>query len=346
MRMVFIFLLPLLCLNLGIPAVYAEQTHPFSIHDMLAMDRLSDPQVSPDGSQIVFTLRTTDLEADKGRTDLWLVGVDGADLRRLTSHEAGDYNPRWAPDGKSIYFLSSRNDSSQVWRIRIDGGEAEQITDLPLDAANLLVSPDGNHIAVTMEVFPGSTPQATKEKLEEIDERKATGKIYGKIFVRHWDTWKDGRRSHLFVMPLTAGEPVDVMLDMDADTPSKPFGGPEEITFTPDSHSVIFSARDVGAEEPWSTDFDLYLAPIDGSKPPKCLTEKNQAWDTNPLFSPDGKTLAYLAMKSPGYESDRLRIVLQTWPKGRKRVLTEKWDRSPSALCFSPDGKRKAPSVR
>lgn len=339
MRLVLIFLSSLLCSNLGVSALRAEQTHPFSINDMLAMERLSDPQVSPDGGQIVFTLRTTDLKADKGRTDLWLVGVDGADLRRLTSHKAGDYNPRWAPDGKAIYFLSTRSDSSQVWRIRIDGGEAEQITDLPLDAANLLVSPDGNRIAVTMEVFPGTTPQATKEKLDEIDERKATGKIYEKIFVRHWDTWKDGRRSHLFVMPLTEGEPVDVMLDMDADTPSKPFGGPEEITFTPDSKSVIFSARDVGAEEPWSTDFDLYLAPIDGSKPPKSLTDKNQAWDTNPLFSPDGKTLAYLAMKRPGYESDRLSIVLQNWPKGRKRILTEKWDRSPSAICFSADGK-------
>jgi len=339
MRLVSLCLLSVLWLNLGISAVYAGETHPFSIHDMLAMDRISDPQVSPDGSQIVFTLRTTDLEADKGRTDLWLIGTDGANLRRLTSHEAGDYNPRWAPDGKSIYFLSTRSDSSQVWRIRIDGGEAEKITDLPLDAANLIISPDGEHIAFTMEVFPGTTPQATKEKLDEIEERKATGRIYEQIFVRHWDTWKDGRRSHLFVMPIAGGEPIDVMLDMDADTPSKPFGGPEEITFSPDSRSVIFSARDVGAEEPWSTDFDLYLAPIDGSKPPKCLTEKNQAWDTNPLFSPDGKTLAYLAMKRPGYESDRLRIVLQNWPKGRKRVLTEKWDRSPSALCFSADGK-------
>ena len=103
------------------------------------------------------------------------------------------------------------------------------------------------------------------------------------------------------------------MKDMNADTPSKPFGGPEEITFTPDSKAVIFSARDVGPKEPWSTDFDLYLAPIDASTAPKCLTEDNEAWDTCPLFSPDGKTLAYLAMTRPGYESDRLRIVLRKW---------------------------------
>ncbi|MBN2269420.1 MAG: S9 family peptidase [Sedimentisphaerales bacterium] len=339
MRQVSVFLSLALCFSFGLSALYGQETHPFSIHDMLAMKRISEPQVSPDGARIVFTLRTTDLEADKGRTDLWLVGTDGGELRRLTSHEAGDSNPRWAPDGKSIYFLSSRSDSSQVWRIRIDGGEAEQVTNMPLDAANLLVSHDGGHIAFTMEVFPGSTPQATKERLDEIEQRKATGRIYERIFVRHWDTWKDGRRSHLFVMPTGGGEPVDVMPDMDADTPSKPFGGPEEMTFTPDSQGVVFSARDVGAEEAWSTDFDLYFAPIDSSEPPKCLTEKNEAWDTSPLFSPDGKILAYLAMKRPGYEADRFRIILQDWPKGRKRVLAEKWDRSPSALCFSPDGK-------
>jgi dipeptidyl aminopeptidase/acylaminoacyl peptidase len=126
---------------------------------------------------------------------------------------------------------------------------------------------------------------------------------------------------------------------MDADTPSKPFGGAEEITFTPDGRGVIFSARDVGRQEPWSTDFDLYLAPIDGSKPPKCLTEKNEAWDTHPLFSPDGGTLAYLAMARPGYESDRFRIVLRSWPSDKERVLTQNWDRSPSSICFSSDGK-------
>jgi dipeptidyl aminopeptidase/acylaminoacyl peptidase len=340
---------------------------------MLAMDRLSDPQVSPDGRWIVFVLRETDLEDNRGRTNLWLVRTDGTGLSRLTSHPQNDSNPRWSSDAKSVWFLSTRSESSQVWRIRIDGGEAEQVTDQPLDVENLVIldKPDGKYIAFTMEVFPDcNTVAQTKDRLDEIKQRKTSGRIYERIFVRHWDSWKDSRRSHLFVMsmeksvrpssfvsrqssfdsrdtmedgrgmlPPTTNDVIDVMWGMDVDTPSKPFGGPEEITFTPDGKGLIFTARDVGREEPWSIDFDLYWVPVDGSQPPKCLTEENKAWDSHPIFSPDGGTLAYLATARPGYESDRFRIVLRSWPDSKQRILTENWDRSPSSICFSADGK-------
>ncbi len=329
-----------LLITLGIVSSKSQgATHLFSVHDMLAMDRISDPQVSPDNKWIVFVVRTTDLEANRGRTDLWLVDVEGKNLRRLTTSPENDLNPRWAPDGKSIWFLSSRSGSSQVWRIKVDGGEAEQITKQPLDINNLIVSPDGKHIAFTMRVFPGSSPEKTKQKLDEIKNRKASGKIFDRLFIRHWDTWEDGRRSHLFVMKVSGGDPLDLMKRMDADTPSRPFGGPEEITFTPDGKGLIFTTRNAGRKEAWSTNFDLYLVPIDGSKKPQCLTEKNKAWDTTPVFSPDGKTLAYLAMKRPGYESDRYRIVLRDWPNGKERILTENWDRSPISLCWSKNSK-------
>ncbi|MHC4622519.1 MAG: prolyl oligopeptidase family serine peptidase [Planctomycetota bacterium] len=316
------------------------ETHPFSAHDILAMKRISDAQVSPDGRRIVFVVRETDLEANRGRTDLWLSGVAGTGLLRLTTHPENDSNPRWGPDSKSVWFLSERSGSSQVWRIAVDGGEAQQVTEQPLDVGNLVVSADGKHIGFTMEVFPDcSTVSEVKERLDKIKESKASGRVYERLFVRHWDAWKDGRRSHLFVSGSEGGEAVDVMRGMDADTPSKPFGGPEEITFTPDGKGVIFSARDAGRAEAWSTDFDLYWAGIDGSEPPKCLTERNEAWDTFPLFSPDGRTVAYLAMARPGYESDRFRIVLRSWPRGGERVLTEDWDRSPSLICWSADSK-------
>ena len=341
MRILALATLAVLAIAAGLPAG-AGGTHPFSVHDMLAMDRISDPQVSPCGKWIAFTVRETDLEANRGRTDIWMVGVDGKGLRRLTTDPENDWNPRWDPKGEGIFFLSTRSGSAQAWFLPLAGGEARQLTHLPVDAGNLVVSPDGSHLAVTVEVFPGcgGDLDCTRRKLDERKGRKASGRLYTKLFVRHWDTWEDGRRSHLVVVDREGKHPVDVMAGMDTDTPSQPFGGPEEITFTPDGKELVFSAKpELGSEEAWSTNFELWAVPVDGSAPPRNLTADNPAWDTQPVFSPDGKTLAWLAMKVPGYESDRYRVVLMDWPSGRRRVLTEDWDRSPRSIAWSADGK-------
>ncbi len=306
------------------------------------MDRISDPQVSPRGDRIVFVRRKTDLQADRGRTSLWLADLEGGSPTRLTAEAGSDSNPRWDPSGDAIYFLSGRSGSSQVWRISSAGGEARQVTDLPLDVANLVVSPSGRHLAFTMDVFPDcETLRCTERRLAEVESAAGSGQAFDRLFVRHWDHWKDGRRSHLFVLRARAGaalQPVAVTAGLDADVPSKPFGGPEEIAFTPSEDGVVFAARDAGAAEAWSTDFDLYWAPIDGALPPRNLTDSNPAWDTHPVFSPDGSTLAYLAMERPGYESDRFRIVLRDWESGEERVLTEAWDRSAGGITFAADG--------
>ena len=334
----FILPLALSCAPLAFAAV-TQDTHPFGVRDLIAFDRILEPKVSPDGRQVVFTVSALDWDANKRRSDLWLVNVDGTGLRKLTSHEAADTSGTFAPDGKSIYFLSTRSGSSQIWALPLDGGEPRAVTSLPLDVGAFVLSQDGTKLALAMEVFPGTTVTETKTRLDAQAANKASGKIYDALFMRHWDTWADGRRSHIFVMPVAGGEPIDVMKAMDADTPSKPFGGSEECTFTPDGKGIVFSARDVGREEAWSTNFDLFFAPADGSVPPKNLTKANPAWDTAPVFSPDGKTLAYLAMSRPGFEADRFRIVLRSWPDGADRVLTENWDRSPSALVFAPGGR-------
>ena len=328
----------------ALPAAAAEP-HPFTIQDLLAMDRITEPQPSPKGDRVVFVVRTTDLEANRGRTDLWMANLDGSGLIRLTTDPAGDNNPRWAPDGGSIYFLSTRSGSSQVWRIPTPGtagGDAVQVTNLPLDVANLTVSPDGSRLAFSLEVFVDCpTIACTKERLDQKEKTKASGLLYqgDAGFFRHWDTWSAGLRNHLFVMPIAGGEPVDLSRGMNADTPSRPFGGAEEFTFSPDGRTVVFTARDGGREEPWSTDFDLYQVPVDGSQPPRNLTDANPAWDTQPVFSPDGKTLAYLAMARPGFEADRLRIKLRDLATGRERVLADEWDRSANEVLFSPDGR-------
>ena len=235
--------------------------------DLVSMDRVSDPQVSPDGRQVAFVLSEVDLDADRRRTDIWLVGVDGGDPLRLTSDPAADFNPRWAPDGAGLYFLSTRSGSSQVWRVTLDGETAIPITDLPLDLSNLTLSPDASHLAFSIEVFADCpTLDCTAARLEERQAAATTGQLYDRGFVRHWDTWEDGRRSHLFVMPVTGGAPVDLMAGIDGDSPSVPFGGAEEFAFTPDGRSLVLTSRPGGPDEPWSTNFDLWLAPIDGSR--------------------------------------------------------------------------------
>ncbi len=337
----------LLSALLAVPA--SAERRPFTAEDLVMMNRISDPQVSPDGTRIAYVLRTTDLEANKGRTDLWMVGLDGSAPRRLTTDPASDSSPRFSADGASLYFLSTRSGSSQVWKLPLGGGEAQQVTDLPAGVANLLASPDGEYLAFSLEVFVDCavTPEGGKrnvvdctvKRLEEKESAKTTGRLYDQLFIRHWDTWKDGRRSHLFVHEIGGdGEPIDLSAGMDADVPSKPFGGVSEIAFAPDGEGIVFAARDAGAGEAWSTDFNLYHARLDGSGEPRRLTP-NPAWDTHPVFSPDGETLAYAAMERSGFEADRFRIVLRGWPEGEERILAEDWDRSAGDMVFSADGK-------
>lgn len=315
-------------------------THPFSVQDLVRLDRISSTQLSPDGKTLVFVLRKTDMDANRGRTDLWMVDTAGKHLKQLTRHTAADFNPLWSPDGSKIYFISTRSGSPQVWTISVKGGEAIQKTDLPLGVGNLVLSPDGSKMAFSMEVYPElDSIEETVTKLEKIKNSKVTGKIFDKVFIRHWDTWADGRRSHVFVMPTAGGDPVDVMKGMDADSPAKPFGGAEEITFTPDNKNIIFTADASGREEAWSTNFDLFLTPVDGSSKPVCLTSNNKAWDTQPVFSPNGKYLAYLAMEKPGYEADRFRIMIRSWPKGTEKELAPEWDYSPGSIAWSQNSR-------
>ena len=328
----------------SLAASAAAETHPFSVHDMLAMDRISEAQVSTDGRLVAFTVSATDLAANRRRTDVYLADVGGAWSRRLTQHEASDSGPRWSADGHALYFLSSRSGSSQVWRLRLDGGEAERVTNEPLDVDAFDLVPGGKGLVLAMSVFPNATPAESAARVEAAQKAKASGRIYERLFVRHWDTWEDGRRNHLFYYPLPAGPARDLMPALDADCPTKPFGGTEDFAVAPAGDRLVFSARDVGREEAWSTNFDLFEVPLDGSAAPRRLTS-NPAWDGRPLFSPDGKTLAYLAMSRAGFEADRFRIVLRNRETGAERTLdlradgSPRGDRSPNEMVFSRDGR-------
>jgi dipeptidyl aminopeptidase/acylaminoacyl peptidase len=318
--------------------------HPFSVEDLVRMQRVSEPVLSPDGRTAVFTVRETDLAANRGRTDLWALDIatKAAQPRRLTTHPEGDSSPEWTADGREIYFLSTRSGSSQVWRLPANGGEAIQVTDLPLDVGSFHVASHAGRLAVTLEIFPDCNDlPCTVDRLKEAKNVKDSGEVYDRLFVRHWDAWSDGRISQLFVLKLNNGvatEPVSVSKALDADVPSKPFGDASEYTFSPDGSKLVFSTRLKGKSEPWSTNFDLYEVGVDGSGL-RNLTEDNAAWDTQPVFSRDGSQLAWRAMERAGFEADRFHIVIMDMKSGQRRALTKDWDRSVDAMAFANDGR-------
>jgi dipeptidyl aminopeptidase/acylaminoacyl peptidase len=326
-------------------------TKPFTADDLVRLARVSDPQVSPDGRRVAYSLRETDMEANRGRNDLWLLELDGrgsagaaAAPRRLTQHPASDSAPRWAPDGRGLYFLSSRGGSSQVWYLSLTGGEPQPVTDLPLDVGSFEVSPRGDRLAVSMEVFPDCADlKCTVDRKAAQGKQKATGKVYDRLFVRHWDTWKDGTLSQLFTVSMgadgKAGAPVKVSGGVVGDVPSKPFGGDEDYTFSPDGSRIVFSARLADRTEPWSTNFDLYEVAADGSGAPRNLTADNPAWDAQPVFLGNGD-LAWLAMARPGFEADRYTVMLRSARDGKTRALTADWDRSVGHVGTTFDRKR------
>jgi dipeptidyl aminopeptidase/acylaminoacyl peptidase len=343
---------PLLCLALSLRAAAAagepaaagampasSAPHPFSARDLVGFERLGEPQPSPDGRWIVFTRRSYDWDANKTSTHLWLVSSDGQALRPLTAAGAADTSPRWSPDGRTIAFLSDRGGSTQIYTIDPLGGEAAPLTRFPVEIGTFRWSPDGRRLAFSAEVYPDCADlkcTADRDKARADDPVKAS--IFTSLPIRHWDAWEDGKRSHLFVWSVAGGEPVDLMKGADADAPTKPFGGAEEYSWSPDGRSVAFTAKMV-KNPAWSTDLDVYLAAADGSGY-RCLSEENEAVDREPAFSPDGRSIAWLAMERPGYEADRQRVVVHDLASGRRRALTEAWDRSAGSILWSRDGRR------
>ncbi len=320
---------------------------PFDVRDLVMLDRVGDPRVSPDGRQVAFVVRETDFAADKGVSGIWLHEVSGSgEARRLTTQGTGSTSPRWSPDGRSLFFLSTRSGSSQVWRLDFGGGEAVQVTEFPLDVGSFAVAPGGKALAVSMEVFVDCAADlaCTKRKLDEQAKGKPSGTVHDKLFIRHWDTWKNGTRSQLFGADLDArgyaGETLRwLSRGIDGDVPGKPFGDDAEYAYSPDGRSIAFTARIAGRTEPWSTNLDLFLVPADAGSAPENLTAANKATDVGPVWSPDGRTLYYRAMRRPGFEADRYAITALDLRARTTRELAPEWDRSPDALGLSRDGR-------
>jgi dipeptidyl aminopeptidase/acylaminoacyl peptidase len=332
-----------LSLTLGAAGAPAAPT-PFTVEDLVRLKRISDPQVSPDGHVLAFVQRETDMEANKGRTSIWLLDLldPAGEPQRASGGAFNDSSPRWASDGRTLYFLSNRSGSSQVWRLNLPGLAAQRVSDYPLEVSSLRVSPRAGQLALTMEVFPDcDTLECTRARLDAGAKSKASGRTFERVFIRHWDSWADGTRAHLFTAPLSpggaAGTPVDVSRGFDADIPGKPFGDDADYAYSPDGQRLVFSARLAAKSEPWSTNFDLFETRSDGSAAPVNLTANNLAADMQPRYLANGD-LVWLAQDRPGAESDRFHVMLKEARGGKVRTVTGAWDRSVAKLGATPDG--------
>ncbi|WP_448673728.1 prolyl oligopeptidase family serine peptidase [Pseudoxanthomonas mexicana] len=339
-------LLPL-CLLAALPSLAAGRG--LDVRDLQKLDRVSSPVLSPDGSTVVFAKRIVDADVVKASSSLWvrnLLTRDMAPPKRLTPEGWNVNSPSFSPDGKTVYFLSAKSGTQQLYAMPLVGGAPRQLTAFALDVASYKVSPDGTRVLFSTDTFADCKADfaCTKKTLDDTAAKKSSGVVYDGLFVRHWDTWADGRRSRLFVAALPEGKAKPVasatsLTDrLDGDAPSKPFGGADEYTWSPDGASVVAAIRVAGKGEAWSTNFDLYQVAADGSSAPVNLTASNPAWDTGPVFSADGKTLFYRAMKRPGFEADRFGLMAMDLATKQVREIAPSWDRSADGIVVSKDG--------
>ncbi|SBV35573.1 Peptidase, S9A/B/C family, catalytic domain protein [uncultured Stenotrophomonas sp.] len=338
-------LLPL-CLLAALPTL--ANARGFEVRDMVKLDRVSAPLLTAEGAQVIFAKRVVDADL-KASSSLWIRDLRTRDMappKQLTPAGWSVNSASLSADGRTVYFLSGKNGSQQLYAMPVAGGTPRQLTDFALDVDGYHVSPQDDRVLFSTAAFQdcGSDLGCTAARLKEREAAKNSGVVFDSMFVRHWDTWADGRRNTLFVAPLPAAGagPVKgasaISATLAGDAPSKPFGGNDDFMWSPDGTSVVASIRVAGNEEPWSTNFDLYRLDAAGKKAPVNLTAGNPAWDAGPVFSADGKTLYYRAMKRPGFEADRFGLMALDLASGKLREIAPQWDRSADGITLSADG--------
>jgi len=340
-----IMLLLTLLLALG-SLLAAQPKRVMEIEDLFRVKRVSDPQLSPDGKWVAYVVSVVDKPNNKSNTDIWLIPSSGGEPRQLTNSPKQDQHPRWSPDGKWIAFESNRSGSMQIYVIDVNGGEARQLTSISTEASQAIWSKDGEYLAFVSSVFPefsqmsyGQSEVKNKAKQEDVDDNKMTGRLIDKLYYRHWDSWVDAKRAHIFIIPVDGGDPKDLTPgDRDAVPSSETFSAGDDFDFSPDGKEIAYTATPTPPEgESWSTNHDIYTVNIKTSEQKQITT--NLAADGFPRYSSDGKYIAYRAQSRPGFESDRWQLMLYDRAAGTSKSLTEKFDSWVEAFTWASDNK-------
>ena len=299
--------------------------------------RISDPQLSPDGKIIAFTVQRVDLENNLKPVQIYTVPLEGGQPTQITSEGGLNERPRWSPDSKQIAFVSDRGGSEQIWLMSADGSGAKQVTNLATEAGGVLFVPDGKRLVFTSSVYPDCADDAcNKQKLEADKASKLKARVYSSLLYRHWTQWQDARRTHLFVISLAGGAPKDLTPGT-RDVPPFSLGGPDDYALSPDGQELCYVANP-DPEPAVSTNSDLYVTALDNGQPAKITI--NVGADNSPQYSPNGKYLAYRTQLRGGYESDRWRLVVMERTSGSARILTENLDRPVTSFTWAADSTR------
>ena len=335
---------PFFVVAAALAVAFAPQTvltRAITFEDFFGTGRLADPQWSPDGKHIAFVITEYDIEANKGNSDIYIMSSKGGEVRRLTNSPGRDSQPRFSPDGQWLVFTSARFGESQIWLLPLEGGEASQLTELSTGGSSPQWTPNGRNIVFVSRVFPECADDECNEKrLEEESESKVKARLIEELFYVHWDSWRDDRRRHVFVVPVVGGTPKD-LTPYEHEAPTIALGSGHDIAISPESDEICVAVntdRDLAV----SINNDLFVVPISGGTWRRITS--NPANDNYPVYSPDGQYIAYRAMSRVGFEADRYRLMLYDRKTGESidtgAKLADELDRSVGSIAWAPDGKQ------